>query len=59
MLRKEVANTPVGQEVKMSVFRKGQKQELTVKIGSQEEENKALAASLKARLGGAVRPLTV
>ncbi|MDD1713415.1 MAG: PDZ domain-containing protein [Methanoregulaceae archaeon] len=27
--------------------------------GSQEEENKALAASLKARLGGAVRPLTV
>jgi len=59
MLRNEVANTPVGEEVKMTVFRKGQKQDPTVKIGSQEEENKAVAASLKAHLSVAVRPLTV
>lgn len=54
-LRNEVAKTPIGQEVKVTVLRDGRKEELTVKIGSQEEATKLLSASVKERLGAEVR----
>ena len=56
-LRNEVAETPIGSEVKVIVIRDGKKEELTVKIGSLEEATKFLAASVKDRLGAEVRPV--
>lgn len=56
--RNEVAITPVGQEVKLTVLRGGNKQDVKVKIGSQEEQDKVLQATLKTRLGVVVRALT-
>ena len=58
ILRNEVANTPIGQEAKVTLLRGGRKEELTVKIGNLEEATKILAASVKERLGAEVRPLT-
>jgi serine protease Do len=58
MLRNEVADTPIGQEAKVTVLRKGQKEELNVRVGSLEEATKILAASVNERLGAEVRPLT-
>ena len=54
-LRNAVAETPIGTEVKITVFREGKKEELTVKIGSLEEATKILAASVKERLGVEVK----
>ncbi len=54
-LRNQVAETPMGKEVKITVLREGKKEELMVKIGSQEEAAKALAASVKRCLGAEVR----
>jgi serine protease Do len=54
-LRNAVAETPVGQEVKLVVLRNGKKEDLTVKIDSQEAATKILAASVKERLGAEVR----
>jgi serine protease Do len=59
MLRNAVAETPVGQEVKLTVLRNGKKKNLTVKIGSLEESIKLLSASAKERLGAEVRLPTV
>jgi serine protease Do len=56
--RNAVANTPVGQEVQVTVLRKGQLKTLTVKIGNMEGANRVLATSLKARLGAEFRALT-
>jgi serine protease Do len=53
--RNEVAETSIGQEVKIMVLRSGKKEELMVKIGSLEEATKILAASVKERLGAEVR----
>jgi serine protease Do len=54
-LRNKVAETAIGQEVKITVLREGKKEELNVKIGTQEEATKILAASVKDRLGAEVR----
>jgi serine protease Do len=54
-LRNEVAETPIGSEVKITVLRNGKKEKLTVKIASLEEATKFLAASVKDRLGVEVR----
>jgi serine protease Do len=57
-LRNEVAIGPIGQEAKVSVFRKGKTLELTVPIGNLEDATKLLSASVKERLGVEVRPAT-
>ena len=54
-LRNVVAETPIGQEATATVLRNGKKEELTVKIGSQEEATKLLSVSVKERLGAEVR----
>ena len=53
--RNEVARTPIGQEVKITALRGGKKEELKVKIGSQEEATKLLSASVKERLGAEMK----
>lgn len=58
-LRNELAVTPIGQEVKVTVLRNGKKQILNIKIGSLEESIKLLSASVKERLGVEVRLPTV
>jgi serine protease Do len=54
-LRNGVAETPIGQEVKVTILRAGKKEERTVTIRSLEEAVKILAASVKDRLGAEVR----
>jgi Do/DeqQ family serine protease len=54
-LRNDVAETPVGTQAKVTVFRNGKKEEYAVKIGTLEEATKLLAASVKERLGVEVR----
>jgi len=58
-LRNEVAATPVGETVKLTLLRKGEKRELPVTVGNLESANKMLARSLRDRLGGEVREVTV
>jgi serine protease Do len=58
-LRNDVANSPVDQEVKITVWRNGKKQNLRVKTGNLEELTKMLTTSLKEKLGVEVRPMTV
>jgi len=57
-LRNEVAIFPVGQEAKLTVLRHGEQVELTVEIGNLNEAAKLLSASIKERLGIAVRQVT-
>jgi serine protease Do len=57
-LQNEVANTTIGQDVTITVFRNGKTQELTVKIENLENAVKKMAISLKGRLGVTVRPIT-
>jgi serine protease Do len=57
-LRNDVANTPMGQEVKLTVWREGKKQELGATIGNAESMTKLLAASVNLRLGAEVRAVT-
>ncbi len=59
VFRNEVANSAIGQEVTVSVWRDKKKQEIHVKVGNLDEARKILAAVLKNRLGVVVRPLTV
>jgi serine protease Do len=54
-LRKEVAISPIGQEVKVAVFRKGEKVALTVTIGNLEDPSNTSAILLRDRLGAEVR----
>lgn len=56
--RNEVANTPIGQEVNVTVWRNGKREQMRVKVGSLEDASKKLAASLKDRLGVIVGPVT-
>jgi serine protease Do len=58
MLRNEVANTPVGREVKVIVLRKGQRLPVTVKIGNLESATKIYLAVVKEKIGAEVRSLT-
>ena len=57
LLRNSVSLAPVGSEVKLTVVRNGAKQDVTVKVGSLEEQEKAVASSLKQQFGIEVRPL--
>jgi serine protease Do len=57
MLRNDVALTPTGTEAKLTVWRDGKQQELTVKIGSLEDATKILLGSVQERLGVTVRPI--
>lgn len=57
-LRNAVAIGPIGQEVKITVFRKGEKQLLTLKIGNSEDSMRASAIFLRDRFGAEVRPVT-
>ncbi len=57
-LRNSVSLASVGSEVKLTVVRNGAKQDVTVKAGSLEEQEKAVASSLKQQFGIEVRPLT-
>jgi len=57
-LRKEVAISPIGQEVKVTVFRKGEKVALTVTIGNPQDATIMLATSLRDRFGAEARLVT-
>jgi len=58
MLRNEVANTPIGEQVKILIWRDKKEKELIVTIGDLENVVKTETTSLKARLGGEFRPVT-
>jgi serine protease Do len=58
MLRNEVANTPVGQEAKVTVWRNDKKIDLTVTIGNLEDATKILMSGVKEKLGVEVESLT-
>jgi serine protease Do len=58
-LRNDVANTTIGQEVSITVWRDKKKVEIHVKVGNLEEMTQMLKASLKERLGVEVRPVTI
>jgi len=53
----EVANSPIGQEAKVTVLRDGSKHEITIKTENLEASTRTLAASVKDRLGAEVRPV--
>ena len=57
-LRNDVATAPVGVDAGITIWRSGAAQELTVKVGDQEEESRILEASLQERLGISVRRVT-
>jgi len=57
-LRNKVADTVTGKEVQVTVIRDGERMDLSVEIGSQQEAIKLLSASLKERLGVVVRPVS-
>ncbi len=57
-LRNSVSPAPVGSKVKLTIVRNGAKQDITVKAGSQEEQEKAVAASLKREFGIVASPMT-
>jgi serine protease Do len=54
-LRDQVANSKIGQEARLTLVRGKKKQNLNVKIESQEMATKLLTASAKDRLGAEVR----
>lgn len=56
--RNDVAATPVGNQVTVTVWREGRNQDLTVKAGSQEEETKILETTVKERVGATFRSLS-
>jgi serine protease Do len=57
-LRNEVANTSIGQEITVTVWRYGEKQPMRAKIGSLDDAYEKMAAVLKARLGATVEAAT-
>jgi Do/DeqQ family serine protease len=57
-LRNEVANTPLGEETKLTVWRDRRAQDVMIKLGSLEDATKLLLGSVKERLGVTVRPVT-
>jgi serine protease Do len=57
-LRNEVATSTIGQEAKISVLRKGKKEEFRVTIGNLADSAKLLSVSAKERLGGEFRSVT-
>jgi len=57
-LRNRVANAPIGKRAKVTVFRRGERQDLTVQIGNMEDAAKILANRIEKRLGAEFRPVT-
>lgn len=57
-LRNEVAATPIGQEVKVTILRNGKREELSIRIGNLESSTKVLATTIKERLGVEVRAIS-
>jgi len=57
-LRNAVADTPIGQHAKMTIWRDKTKEDLIVRIGSTEDAVKAMSASVDQRIGGTLRPIT-
>ena len=57
-LQNSVSLAPVDSRAKLTVLRNGEKHDMTVTIGNQDEREKALTASLKENFGIAVRPVT-
>jgi serine protease Do len=57
-LRNAVADTPINQEVTLTVWRDKKKEDIQVKIGSMEDAVKLLSLSVKDRLGVTVRPVS-
>ena len=57
-LQNQVANTSIGQEITLTVFRKGKSRDVKVTIGNLQDAVKKLAASLNKRLGVVVRSVT-
>lgn len=56
-LQNEVATSLIGQEVKVTLFRNGKKQTLTVRVGNLQKMIKEQASSVKGCLGVDVRPV--
>jgi serine protease Do len=57
-LRNLAALSPIGEEVRVAVWREGKKQEGTIKIGNLEEATRLLALTAQDRLGVSVLPVT-
>jgi serine protease Do len=57
-LRNEVANTPIGEQVTITIWRDKERKELMVTVGNLESVTKITRASLKERLGGEFRAVT-
>ena len=57
-LRTAVATTPIGQKMALTVWRHGQKHELTATVRSLEDSTHAVQVSIKDRLGVTVRVVT-
>jgi serine protease Do len=58
ILRNEVAASTIGQEARVSVLRKGKREEFKVIIGNLADSAKFLSVSAKQRLGGEFRAVT-
>lgn len=57
-LLNEVASTPIGQVVKVTVLRRGKEREFSVKIANLENTLRVRVSSMKSRLGAEVRLVT-
>ncbi len=57
--RNDVANSAIGQQVKLGIWRDGKKQQILVTVGNLDDARKAVTAEVKRRLGVVVRPLTI
>jgi serine protease Do len=57
-LRNEVAVTTIGEEAPLTIWRRGAKREIRVKIGSQEQAERELTTSAEERLGAKVRAIS-
>ncbi len=57
-LQNAVAMTQIGTQVKVTVWRNGKRQDMTVRIGNAQEAAKALSATAAQRLGGEFRDMT-
>jgi serine protease Do len=58
ILRNRVADSPIGEETKVTVMRNGQQEVLNIRIGNLESANTLLANAIKERLGVEVQAVT-
>lgn len=58
ILQNEVAISPIGEEVKVTLFRNGKEQTLRVRVGDPQEMITGQTSSIEGRLGVTVRPVT-